>query len=133
MRAAIVATLLIRSGIPEVMSSNSRVKFTDATESSGIAFRHATSKTTVKFLPETMGGGVAIFDADGDGRLDLYFTSGAARSSRSSTTAAVLNPRFARQLQAIDPPAISASISESARPRQCAVSRCVGRAAACRR
>jgi hypothetical protein len=44
MRAAIVATLLIGSGIPEVMSSNSRVKFTDATESSGIAFRHAAQK-----------------------------------------------------------------------------------------
>jgi hypothetical protein len=46
MRAAIVATLLILSGIPEVMSSNSRVKFTDATESSGIAFRHAAQKQT---------------------------------------------------------------------------------------
>ena len=40
------------------------VTFTDITASSGITFRHAASKTSVKFLPETMGGGVALFDAD---------------------------------------------------------------------
>ncbi|HYH84546.1 MAG TPA: CRTAC1 family protein [Pyrinomonadaceae bacterium] len=57
--------------------SQSPVAFTDITAQSGIAFRHAASPTSQKYLPETMGGGVALFDYDNDGRLDLFFTNGA--------------------------------------------------------
>ena len=52
--------------------------FSDVAAARGITFRHAASKTAVKFLPETMGGGVALLDYDGDGRLDVFFTNGAA-------------------------------------------------------
>ena len=53
------------------------VRFTDVTAASGVTFTHASSPTKEKYLIETMGGGVAMLDADGDGRLDLFFTNGA--------------------------------------------------------
>lgn len=51
--------------------------FDDATEVSGVSFRHEASKTPRKYLPETMGGGVAILDANLDGLMDLFFVNGA--------------------------------------------------------
>jgi enediyne biosynthesis protein E4 len=49
------------------------VKFTDVTAESGIKFRHVNGATAFKLLPETMGGGVAVFDYDGDGDQDVLF------------------------------------------------------------
>src|SRR6266849_6108724 len=43
----------------------------------GINFRHENSPTANKYLLETMGGGVAVFDFDNDGDLDIFFTNGA--------------------------------------------------------
>src|SRR2546423_13121443 len=48
-------------------------KFTDITESAGITFLHNNGAVGDKLLPETMGGGVAFFDFDGDGDQDLLF------------------------------------------------------------
>ena len=53
------------------------MQFIDATKAAGIAFTHANSATPSKYLVETMGGGVALFDYDNDGRLDVFFTNGA--------------------------------------------------------
>lgn len=44
----------------------------------GPGFVFQASKTDAKFLIEAMGGGVAMFDADRDGKLDLFFANGAA-------------------------------------------------------
>src|SRR5713101_7007479 len=51
--------------------------FIDATEKLGIHFRQQASPTSKKYLLETMGSGVALFDYDNDGRLDIFFASGA--------------------------------------------------------
>jgi hypothetical protein len=49
------------------------VRFTDITQKAGIRFVHCNGAFGGKLLPETMGGGVAIFDFDGDGKQDILF------------------------------------------------------------
>ena len=52
-------------------------KFVDITRRCGIQFLHRASPTSKKYLPETMGSGVALFDYDNDGLLDIYLVNGA--------------------------------------------------------
>jgi hypothetical protein len=52
-------------------------KFVDITGRSGVNFRYQASHTSKKYLPETMGAGVALFDYDNDGRLDIFLVNGA--------------------------------------------------------
>ena len=49
--------------------------FVDVTEAAGIDFVHENGAFGGKYLPETMGSGVAFFDADGDGDQDLLFVN----------------------------------------------------------
>ena len=51
--------------------------FVDITKAAGVRFLHRSSPTSKKYLPETMGSGVALFDYDNDGLLDIYFVNGA--------------------------------------------------------
>ncbi|HLE84068.1 MAG TPA: VCBS repeat-containing protein, partial [Thermoanaerobaculia bacterium] len=51
-------------------------RFVDVTRTSGVDFSHQTGGFGKKWLPETMGSGVIVFDADGDGKLDLLFLNG---------------------------------------------------------
>ena len=47
------------------------------TAAKGVNFTAVASHTSHKYLLETMGSGVAVFDYDNDGRLDLFFVNGA--------------------------------------------------------
>jgi enediyne biosynthesis protein E4 len=47
------------------------VTFTDITAASGVKFTHNSGRGGKKYMPESLGSGVALFDADGDGWLDI--------------------------------------------------------------
>ena len=58
-------------------SSIGTAQFTDVTAVWGINFEYLASHTSKKYLLETMGSGVALFDYDNDGRLDIFVVNGA--------------------------------------------------------
>jgi len=53
------------------------VQFRDVTQQSGIRFVHNNGAFGKKFLPETMGPGVAFIDYDNDGWPDIFLLNGA--------------------------------------------------------
>ncbi|HEY1897302.1 MAG TPA: VCBS repeat-containing protein, partial [Terracidiphilus sp.] len=55
-------------------------RFVDITQKAGVHFEHQALHTSRKYLLETMGSGVALFDCDNDGRLDLFLVNGAPYS-----------------------------------------------------
>lgn len=67
--------LLITAGQPS--STQVVPRFVDVTAARGLDFRHQSSHTSKKYLLETMGAGVALFDYDNDGRLDIFLVNGA--------------------------------------------------------
>ena len=84
--AALIAAYL---SVPSVRSFEGQVTFTDITKESGITFSHVSSPDK-KYILESMSGGVALFDFDRDGSLDVYLvnsptvaTAGDVRSARS--------------------------------------------------
>src|ERR1700739_4782882 len=47
----------------------------DAKHPRGLDFHHVNSPTPQKYLIETMGGGVALFDYNNDGLLDIFLVN----------------------------------------------------------
>ena len=54
-------------------STPAGLPFVDVTDALGLDFRHTSPPTPAHRLAEIMGAGVAAFDADGDGLVDLLF------------------------------------------------------------
>ena len=67
---ASLGILLFSAALGSIKDSAGDVHFTDITEKAGITFRHVSSPEK-KYIVESMSGGVALFDYDNDGYLDI--------------------------------------------------------------
>lgn len=74
---ASVLLLTAQKTTPQALAPSSVEAFVDATQRLGVNFQYQASHTSRKYLLETMGAGVALFDYDNDGRLDIYLVNGA--------------------------------------------------------
>src|SRR3981189_253604 len=53
------------------------IQFSNVAEKAKVRFVLENSPTATKYMIETMPGGIAVFDYNGDGLPDIYFTNGA--------------------------------------------------------
>jgi enediyne biosynthesis protein E4 len=86
-RLPLFLALVVLSAVPVIAQRDSvgkeeqakkiSPKFIETSFALGINFRNMASHTSKKYLIETMGAGVALFDYDNDGRLDIFVVNGA--------------------------------------------------------
>src|SRR5581483_6551782 len=86
--AAILSVLVLAQG-----PASQPIRFEDIAERAGVHFVVENSPTSEKHQPETMPAGVALFDYDGDGLLDIYLVNGAEMPSLVKT-----GPKYSNRL-----------------------------------
>jgi hypothetical protein len=79
---------------PTAVSHADAIVFRDILSKSKIDFTLNSSISPQRYSIETMTGGVAAFDYDNDGLLDLFFTNGAAIPSLEKTNSSYSNRLF---------------------------------------
>jgi hypothetical protein len=72
-------------------SELSPIRFREVAEQAGLDFVLQNNPTPRKHMIETMAGGVAAFDYNNDGKVDIFFTNGAAIPSLEKDSAKFFN------------------------------------------
>ncbi len=80
-----------------VQSTTPAITFTDVTAASGIDFEHDSGGFGQKWMPETMGSGVGLFDIDSDGDDDALFVNGTWFSGHEGEGAAPTSALYANR------------------------------------
>ncbi len=57
---------------------NTTIRLTDVTGATGITFKHNDGASGRYYIVENVSAGVALFDCDSDGDIDIYFLNGGA-------------------------------------------------------
>src|SRR4029453_12895886 len=80
--AVMAVTLAVWDSRPAAQTPPA-IRFENVTEKAGLTSGRDQNTTAEKNMVETMAGGLAVFDYDGDGLADIFFTNGAKLPSLS--------------------------------------------------
>lgn len=72
-----LAAFLASLGIRQDGFAASPIVLRDVTSQSGVSFTHTDGGSGQRYIMETVSAGLALFDYDGDGDIDIYFLNGA--------------------------------------------------------
>jgi enediyne biosynthesis protein E4 len=77
--AVAAAVAVLRISLPPVrpLAPAGPIHLRDVSAETGIAFLHTDGSSGRRYIVEAMSAGVATFDFDGDGLIDIYFLNGA--------------------------------------------------------
>ncbi len=92
--ALVSAAVALAVSLPvaqEPPAERPRVQLRDVGDEAGVHFVHQYSPTAEKHYVESAPGGLAVFDYNGDGRPDLFFTNGAHTPSLEKRSPAQSN------------------------------------------
>jgi enediyne biosynthesis protein E4 len=62
----------------QAAGSGGPIQLRDVTQATGVGFIHTDGSSGRHYIVETVASGLALFDYDGDGLVDIYFLNGAA-------------------------------------------------------
>ena len=83
-----------KESLRKAVPAASAIQFENVIEQSKIKFTLKNSVSPQRYTFETMAGGVALFDYNNDGLLDIFFTNGAAIPSLEKSDASYSNRLF---------------------------------------
>ena len=84
-RWAVLAVLVWLHAAPAICD-DAPIQIKDVTGKTGITFKHTDGGSGKHYIVETVSAGLALFDYDGDGDVDIYFLNGAPLKGSKAKT-----------------------------------------------
>jgi hypothetical protein len=88
MTTRMVSLLTAVAALAFASAPQAQITFEDVTAKSGVTFTHTDGSSGRHYLIETMSAGVALFDYNRDGKVDIYFVNGAPLEGAKTKTPA---------------------------------------------